>query len=224
MKTLNRLFFLILIFAIIVSVFFLIYQLSLAKKITIKHSERPLIETMATELPIDPTDPIIGNQGAAITIAAFIDFNDAESRRVYRVISAFIEANPAKIRMIFKDFPEEGFFSGENSLKPHIAAFCAHKKNKFSEYAAELAKLGGKTTDSGTLSEIAGRIGLQNDTWQPCLNSTEAKTRIESSVALAKSVGLKKAPVVFVNNMRVNYLDEIDLNDFLNEIIKEYSL
>ncbi len=221
MKNINRQFFIILILAIIVCLLFLVYQLSVAEKITIKRSERPLIENSATQIPIDPMDPIIGNQGAPMTITAFIDFNDSNSRRLFQTLDDFIENNPTKIRMVFKDFPATGLFA-EDDIKPHIAAFCAKKQNKFTDYANELVKISGKKTDNETLSSIAEKISLQKDAWQSCLNSTEAKTRVDSAVSLAKSIGLKKAPIIFVNNMRVNYLEEINVNDLLSELIKEY--
>lgn len=223
MKNANRQFLLILCVAIVICIIFLIYQLSAAKKISIKYSERPLIETSATEIPIDPMDPIIGNQGAPISIVAFIDFNDSENRRLYQKISAFVKDNPSKLRLIFKDFPNKGLFA-EDDIKPHIAAFCAKKQNKFAEYADELAKLSGKTTNSDTLATIAEKIGIKSDTWKPCLTSTEAKTRIESSISLGKSIGLKEAPVLFINNLRVNYIEEINIDDFLKELTKEYIL
>lgn len=209
--------------AIAVSLLILIYQLFSAKKISVTRSERPLIETAATNMPIDPVDPIYGNRGAPITVTEFIDLNSETSRNVHQTIVAFIKDNPQKMRLIFKDFPDAGFFVSDN-YRPHLAAYCVLKQNvaKFYQYIDELSAPGSDIRNEKFLGGLAVKIGLNQNSWTTCLNSTEAKTRVEASVSLAKSIGLKKAPEIFFNNKKVNYLNEINLIDLLKEIIKEY--
>jgi protein-disulfide isomerase len=212
-----------LIIAIALTVLILIYQLSATGKISVNRAERPLIETTATDMPIDPADPIYGNRGAAITVTEFIDLNSAASRRAHQTIVAFIKDNPQKIRLLLKDFPAGGFFVSDN-YRPHIAANCVLKQDatKFFSYIDELSAPGVDIRKEKTLGDLAVKIGLNQNSWTTCLNSTEAKTRIETSVSLAKSLGLKKAPEIYINNKKVNYLDEINLTDLLKEIVKEY--
>lgn len=212
--------YLILLAGIIICLIILILQISKAKNITVKHTELPLIAYQATNIPNDPNDPIIGNRGAPVTITAFIDFNDPQSRQVYKKIREFILKNPTKIRMIFKDYPKKGLFADDN-LKPHLAAFCAHKHNQFDEYAKRLSELTSKTKDVNTLTDIAEKSGLPIASWSICLDSTEAKAKVESSISFGRSIYLSSSPVIFINNLQVNYLDKINLNNLLEEVIKE---
>lgn len=213
----------ILIIAIIVCGIILFFQISKARKISVDYAGLPLIEEQAVEIPIDPLDPIYGNQGAPITITEFVDFNSASSRKTHNTLVAFAEANPEKVRVIFKDFPATGLFSADN-IRPHRAAFCALKqsKDKFFIFADALTQAKNSQKTDSELGKIADLAKLNITVWQTCLDATESKTRIEAAISLAKFLGLKKAPGIFINNRKINYLSDINLDDLLEELIKEY--
>ncbi|MFA5128125.1 MAG: thioredoxin domain-containing protein [Patescibacteria group bacterium] len=216
-------FFLLLVVAIVGTVIILIYQIIKTNKISVNHADKDLIETNAVDIPIDPLDPIIGNRGASITITEFIDYTSADSRDVHKKLVAAVEKNPTKLRLLVKDFPATGLFAGDHA-RPNLAAYCAEKQSmdKFLAFVPELISANKKTFTDDDLKTIANKIGLNETAWSACLNSTEAGARIDSSVSLAKTLGLKNAPQIYINNRLVNYLDEIDLDDFLAELVKEY--
>lgn len=213
----------ILIIAIIICSIILYYQISKARKISVDYAGLPLINGQAVEIPIDALDPIYGNQGAPTTITEFVNFNSAQSRKIHNTLTAFAEADPEKVRVIFKDFPASGLFSSDNA-RPHRAAFCASKqgKEKFFIFASLISSANNPQTTDAELAKIADTAKLNKTVWQTCLDSTESKTRIDSAISLAKFLGLKKAPEIFVNNRKVNYLSDINLDDLLKELIKEY--
>lgn len=216
-------FFILLTIAIAGTIGILIYQIYQTNKISVTHADKNLIETNAVDIPIDPSDPIIGNRGASITITEFIDYTSADSRNVHKKLVSAVEKNPTKLRLLIKDFPATGLFAGDHS-RPHLAAYCALKQStdKFLAYAPELISADKNTFTDDDLKTIANKIGLNETAWSACLNSTEATARIDSSVSLAKTLGLKKAPQIYINNRLVNYLDEINLDEFLAELVKEY--
>ena len=215
--------FLLLTLAIVAAVIILVFQIFQAKKITVNHADKPLINETATNMPIDPADPIIGNHGASITITEFIDFTSAESRKIHKTLITAVEENPTKLRLLIKDFPATGLFAGDHA-RPHLAAYCAQKQSveKFPSFVAELINANKNTFTDNDLKAIAVKIGLNETAWTACLDSTEATARIDASISLAKTLGLKKAPQIFINNRMVNYLNEINLDDLLTELVKEY--
>lgn len=209
--------------AIAIAFLLLIKNIGTTSRIETERATKPLIETTATDMPIDPIDPVLGNQGASITIVQFADINSEDSRAVFETIKKFITANPTKARLIWKNFPGSTFFA-QNEMLVHQAAYCVYKqdKNKFWDYISELSATGRSMRDEKTMSDLATKVGVNSSAWQSCLKSTEAVSRIESEISLARSLNLKIAPVIFINNKKVNYLDEIDLDDLLKEIIKTY--
>jgi protein-disulfide isomerase len=217
-------FVILLVVAVVLTALMLARQLAIFTKISVDKSERPLIETGSVMIPLDVNDPLLGNQGAAMTIVEFIDLNSADSRRVHQKLAKFTEEHPTELRLVFKDFPHSGFFFS-SSNRPHYAAFCAEKqdKKKFWSYLDELAKLNSGLDKDKTLLDAAQNLKLNTTTFKVCLNSTEAKARVDSSASLAESLGLKNAPEIYVNNRKVNYITEVDIDAFLAELIKKYN-
>ncbi len=223
MKSGSKKFIILLLIAIVATALMLARQLSIFNKISVEKSELPLIETASVMIPLDLNDPLLGNQGSAMTIIEFVDINSAESRLAHEKLAKFTTEHPTEIRLIFKDFPNKGFFTS-NNYRPHFAAFCAQKqdKKKFWPYLNELMKYKKGFNEDSVLIAVAEAVNLNTTTLKTCLDSSEAKSRIESSVSLAEDLGLKKAPEIFVNNRKINYVTEINLDDFLTELIKEY--
>ncbi|MCX6781548.1 MAG: thioredoxin domain-containing protein [Candidatus Magasanikbacteria bacterium] len=216
-------FIILLIVAVVITALMLARQLSIFNKVSVEKSERPLIEPTSVMIPLDINDPLLGNQGAPMTIVEFVDINSTESRQAHQKLAKFIEEHPTEIRLIFKDYPDKGFFSSSN-YRPHYAAFCAQKQDskKFWPYLNELMKYRKGFNEEKTLLAVAEVVKLNTTTLKICLDSSEAKARIESAVSLAEALGLKKAPEIFVNNRKVNYLTEVDIDAFLTELIKKY--
>ena len=214
----------VLVIAVALTAAILVRQLSLSKKISVEKSERPLVEESSVMIPIDVNDPMLGNQGAPMTIVEFADLNSAEGRLIHKKIARFVEAHPAQLRLIYKDFPQIGFFTSTDHLKPHQAAFCAYKQDikKFWQFLDSLISAGNDIDEDKTIYGAVEQLKLNSSTLKICLASSEAKTRVDASISLAKSLGLTEAPGIFVNNRRVNYVTEIDLDAFLAELIKTY--
>lgn len=212
-------------FLLILAVFFLVFliirQMSIADKISVSRSDRMLIDPTITDIPTDPNDPIFGNQGAPITILEFVDLNSKLSREIHSKTKNFVAAHPTEVRLIWKDLPAPSIFDRETAL-PHRAAWCVYKqdKSKFWNFI-DLALNEKKITDINILVNLAKQINLNVPAWQQCLNSTETKARIESSISLARALGFEQAPAMFINNKKVNYLDEVDLEKLLEEVIKK---
>lgn len=197
-------------------------QISTAYKISVSPANKNLIDNKMTEIPSDLNDPLFGNQGAAITIVEFVDLNSKDSREIHRQIKNFVANYPTKIRLIWKDLPEPNMFNSKASIS-HQAAWCVYKQDKNKFWTFTDAMLDKKSiNDTNVLKNLIDELKINNTSWQQCLDSTEAKTKVETSLSLGNSLGIFSAPAMFINNKKINYLDEINMVDFLNEIIKEY--
>ena len=216
-------FFLILIAAIAVTASILVYQIIQTNKISVNHADKALNDETATNIPIDPLDPIIGNHGASITITEFIDLTSEASRKIHKSLVAAVDKNPTKLRLLIKDFPASGIFANDHA-RPHLAAYCALKQSAdgYNTYLAELIGADKNSFSDNDLLAVAKKVGLNETAWSACLTSSEAVTRIDSEKSLAKTLGLDKAPQIYINNRKVNYLDEINIDDLMEELVKEY--
>lgn len=223
-KTNFKKIFLILIIAIFATVLILYYQIKKVNEISVEIAEKPLIDYAFTPIITNATDPILGNPGAPITIIEFLDINSAESRAMHAKLANYTLQYPQKFRLIVLDFPRAGLFASDN-MKPHVAARCAFEQNNklFFSYLDELNKIGKNLSKDSVLLKTAETIQINTNLWTSCLEAEQIKTKINQSTELAEIIGLKKAPEIFINNKRVNYLDEIKIEDLLKEIMKEYN-
>lgn len=222
-KTNYKKIFLILLIAIFATFFILYFQIKKGKEISVEIAKKPLIDYAFTPIITNATDPILGNPGAPVTIIEFLDINSTESREMHAKLADFTLQYPQKFRLIVLDFPRAGLFASDN-IKPHTAMRCAFEQNNkfYFSYLDELTKIGKNLTKDETLLKTAETIELNTSLWKACLEAEQIKTKINQSSELAKIIGLKKAPEIFINNKRINYLDEIKIDELLKEIMKEY--
>lgn len=210
--------------AILATILILYYQIKKINEISVEMADKPLIDYSFTPIITNATDPLLGNPGAPITIIEFLDINSPDSRQMHAKLANYTLLHPQKIRLIVMDLPYIGFFTSSDNLKPHQAARCAFEQNSksFFNYLDELNKIGKDLNKDEVLLQTAKTIELNMSLWQTCLELEKITTKINQSIELANSIGLKKSPGVFINNKRVNYLDEINIDNLLAEIMREY--
>ncbi len=195
------------------------WQIRLAKNITTRTKTLPLIESVAVNIPIDKTDPILGNPGAPLTVTEFVDLGNEKSRSIHATIADFVVKNPTEARLIWKDYPSAGIFGG-NSFLLHQAAYCAGQEKKFWPFITELLKRRMEPKEAG-LKDTAKQARLNIESWWLCANAPTTKQYVTSAAALAQSLNIKSAPAVFLNNKRINLEENIDLAQMLATLIKK---
>jgi len=205
----------ILIILIIVFGFLFVREIRKSQDITIKHTNTPLISQTQINIPIYKDDKIYGNPGADVTIITFTDFNCKKCATIHKDIIDFITQNPTKARLIWKGYPQEKLFSEPNQ-KPYIASYCAEQENKFWPFVNK-AMLDKNLTDSDT-DIIAKEIGLNQNSFLTCKSIASNPTT--TSTILAQQFGIKKLPVVFINNYYINIDEDITIKDILKNFVK----
>lgn len=213
-------FYLLLILLIVVAAALLWREISATRRISTEQANQPLISEMMANIPADPNDQIYGNQGAPLTLTEFIDLNDSDSRRLHRELAAFVDQNPSEARIVFKHLPSRGLLNDNTVL--HQGAFCAGKqgRDKFWKFVNGATAANGKINDKEA-ADLATASGAALAGWEQCLKTSEAQSRVEADVSLAQTIGFAQAPALFVNNKRINFLDEINVGELLAELLKK---
>lgn len=210
-------FLLILLAATVVTGLLLFQQIKKSADIVTQMKAAPIISANAIDLPIDKTDPILGNPGAPLTIVEFIDLGNSRARKIHTELADFVSAHPLDARLIWKDAPSHSIFSFDATLA-HQAAFCAGKQNKFWPFVAESIKNSGHLTEAG-LKDTAAKLKLDVASWWDCANSTATTQKIKDAVDLLPSLSVNSAPAIFINNKKVNLDENIDLTQMLGMLI-----
>lgn len=212
-------FFLLLIIALSAFLFFKEFRKSAG--ITTTPLANPLISQNATAIPLNETDPLYGNPGAAITLVEFIDLGCAKCQKLHYLLTKLVDQNPAAVRLIWKDAPNYGGLISKGTYDAHVAGVCAFKlgKNKKFWDFTRLAMQDKTNLRPEGLNKIADGLKINQDQWANCLNSPEIKQKLEQTAALSEQIGLSATPALFVDNQRVNLDTEISLEDLLTKII-----
>ena len=210
----KKIIFLLLIVVIIAGLLFIVVMKK-TFNITIRHSETPLISDSAVNIPIDSTDMMFGNPGAPVTLVEFSDISCKPCQKMHYAIKDFVSKNPTKARLIWKDAPRSTVFTEGDTLA-HQAAYCAGKQNKFWQFLDMAMQNPGNLNEAG-LKKIAEGLNLDVTKFWQCANSDEAAQKIQSSLNVAETLGIKNLPAVFIDNRQINADTDIDIQKLINE-------
>lgn len=215
--------YLILLFLIAVAALLLFREVRLALGIHTKQASKHIIEFGATALPIDATDPIYGNPGAAITIVEFANLGCSECQKDHYILTKVVDNNPKAIRLVWKDAPSYGGIFSQGTLEAHLAARCAFKiggEKRFWDFVKIAMQDKTNLRETG-LQKIASGLKLDLNQWTSCRNSAEVRQEVEQTTNLGAQIGLSEIPALFVDNQKINLDNNIDLEELLTKIIQK---
>lgn len=151
-----------------------------------------------TQPKIGDSDPIFGAKEAKVTIVEFSDFSCRFCGEQGRMIKELAEKYKDKIRLIWKDYPDEGKVSFDAAL----AGRCALAQGKFWDFHNNLFLAGGKI-DKQTISAAAEKAGLTAAALADCLAGQKAAQAVRDNISEAESLRLPGVPYLFVNQQEV---------------------
>ena len=126
------------------------------------------------------------------------DFKLSETLKFNEILSGFRPDD--KVKIIFKDFPLNGF---ESKLAAE-ASYCAQDQQKYWEYHNELYKnWGGERTGWITresLTKFAEIIELNTDDFNQCLDENKYQNKVNSMHEFGKEIGIDATPSFLVFN------------------------
>jgi len=212
----NKKIFFFLFLLVIIFGLLLVRQINLTRQTTITRSNTPIIETELVNIPVEKTDASFGSPGAGLQIVEFNNLNCEECQKTHGILYQFAQSHPEEIQLVWKNLENESIFSAENDFWP-LTFFCANKQNKFWQLAEEYLK----NPDEKQFTAVISAVKISTAQFNACLESAEAKQKITQDRELIQTLKLQSAPVVFVNNRKINVPKDIKLEKLLEEFINK---
>lgn len=219
---------------IILALFFILFKMLLFYKInqTSNQSDKYFFKNfsqgdpLTTKIPdindilagpiISQNDPSLGPIDAPITLVIFSDFECKFCQTQERIIKAIMEQFQGKIRLIWKDYPENNLNS--TSFKAAIAARCANLQNKFWEYHDILFQNKENLNQDNFIS-FANQLNLDKNQFENCLENNDIKKIIKDNMDEANALNIIGIPFIYLNDQEV--MGELTINDLKKMVENE---
>jgi protein-disulfide isomerase len=177
--------------------------------------KRPFEETRL-ELAKKATGPARGPASAAVTLVEFSDLQCPHCKEASPTIERLLSENP-NVHFIFQNFPLPMHNWAEKSA---AYADCVGRASpdafwKFiaGVYAAQ-ADITAENADQ-KLTDLADQSGVKGPDIAACSTQPQTQSRVESSIALGKSVDVNSTPTLFINGRPVG----VNGNDY--DVLKQ---
>jgi len=137
-----------------------------------------------------------GDPDAPITIVEFADFQCPFCSRVQPLLKNLLTKYKGKVKLAYLDFPLV-------AIHPHAqaaagASRCALAQGKYWEMHdaifADQSKL-----DETSLAKTAGGLGMDQNSFESCLNSGKYKKLVEKDFEAGSEAGVNATPTFFIN-------------------------
>jgi len=167
-------------------------------------------------------DPYIGQEGAAITIIDFSDYQCPFSAKFYSEILPQLKTDyiqTGKVKYVFRDFPLNIHPKAQYA---HYAAECAKEQNKYWEMHDMLFEKQGEWSEAEDLVETftlyAGEIKLNTTNFKSCMTSETYRDEIAKDKADGVSYGVKGTPTIIING---NIVKSISTYEQLKQLLEK---
>lgn len=158
-------------------------------------SARPVLAAGPARRRVEPTAnaPRLGPASAPVQLLWFADAESGPSRRQARVLSAYWETGPEGVSIVAQPWP---ILPGRRGRVAALALLTARGSEK------QRAKLQAGLTRGLTPAQLASRLKIGLSAWRRRWRGQAAAAELEASVALARRLGARGVPTVFVNGRR----------------------
>jgi len=160
-------------------------------------------EKLTSTKLIENGSPVMGNINAPITIVEWGDYQCTFCYKFYQNTLDIINKDfikTGKVKMVFKDFPLNGF----DSKLAAEASYCAQDQEKYWKYHNELYKnWGGERTGWITresLDKFAETVDLDVEKFNECLDDHKYENKVDLLYEFGKEIGINATPSFLVFN------------------------
>lgn len=157
-------------------------------------------------VPLDGTEPVVGNPNAKITVVEFADFECPHCAVVAPDLHDLASASP-DVKVLFKNYPLD------NACNPNIkrlfhrescaaaqAGECARQQGRFWELN-RLMFINQEALDGDALSFMGAQIGLDKATYEACRVAPETVAAVQEDIKHATAIGIDGTPSIFVGGL-----------------------
>jgi protein-disulfide isomerase len=163
-------------------------------------------------VPVSPGDPVWGARNAPVTIVEFADFQCPFCERVEPTLAQLREAyGPDKLRIVWKNDPLPFHPNARGAAEAAVGVFALAGSDAFWRFHdAAFGHRGELSEDSyvawatasGVSDATVFRSGLRSRTWS---------AKVDADLALAKTAGAVGTPWFFVNGIRLEGAQPVDV-------------
>jgi protein-disulfide isomerase len=149
--------------------------------------------------------PSIGDAKSAVTLVEFSDFECPVCRSLHDIMRGITQNYP-QVRVVFKDYPIEVLHPWARTAA--IAGRCAYMQDpaafwKMYDMIYDNQDIISASNAWMKMSEYAGQIGLNADTFRSCMAGPDAGAAIDASRANGQKLDVNSTPTIFVNGRRM---------------------
>jgi protein-disulfide isomerase len=149
--------------------------------------------------------PSVGDAKSAVTLVEFSDFECPVCRSLHDIMRGITQNYP-QVRVVFKDYPIEVLHPWARTAA--IAGRCAYMQDpaafwKMYDMIYDNQDIVSASNAWMKMSEYAGQIGLNADTFRACMAGPDAGAAIDASRANGQKLDVNSTPTIFVNGRRL---------------------
>ena len=162
---------------------------------------QPQAPSQVVQVSIDD-DAVKGDANAKVTIVEFSDYECPFCGRFFKETYPQIDeqyVKTGKVKMVFRDFP---LSFHQNAQKASEAAECAGDQNKYWEMHDLLFK-NQQALSVSELKKYAGQLGLNQKTFDDCLDSGKNAAEVKKDMAEGSQYGVSGTPAFFINGKKL---------------------
>lgn len=155
-------------------------------------------------LQIRPTDMVIGNPDAKVTIIEYASLTCPHCAAFHaNTLPALKERylDTGKAKLAFRDFPLDGL-----ALRAAMVAHCAGNERYFGMLGTLFARQMQWATAQDPLLAIAGiarQAGMSEENFKACIaDKAVEKTVLDSALEADKTLGVNSTPTIFINGQK----------------------
>ena len=157
------------------------------------------LEPPRTTIETDANDPAFGSRNATVEIVEFSDFQCPFCQRLNGTLEQLKADYGDDARLVFKDYPLPNH---AQAFKAAEAGNCAHEQGKFWELH-DVMFSSQSELEVADLKRHAGELGLDQASFDTCLDSGRFAASVSADLRLGQGVGVSSTPTVFINGRAV---------------------
>lgn len=160
----------------------------------------------------DPNAPVGGNPDGTVTVVEFFDYNCGFCRRAGPEIDALLAAD-TDVRVVYREWP----ILSEGSVFAARAALAAREQGKYDAMHKALMTASSRL-DERSVMQIAAGLDLDADKLRADMESAAVNEHLQTTRALAESLGFTGTPSFVIGDTRVpGFVESDQLQQIVNE-------
>jgi protein-disulfide isomerase len=161
--------------------------------------------------------PAMGDAKASVTVVEYSDFECPVCRNLHDAVRGLLPKYP-QVRLVFMDYPLEQIHPWARTAA--LAGRCAYTQNpqafwKIYDLIYDNQDLIAAGNAYQKMTDYAGQIGLNVDTFKSCMAGPDAAAAVDASIANGRELEVGSTPTIFVNGRRIVGADPHMLEQYI---------